>query len=413
MYHKTTLPSGLRLITEEIPTVSSVAVGLWVNVGSKWEAVSEAGISHLIEHLLFKGTHRRTAREIAELLDSVGGQLNAFTSKEHTCYYARVLAQHFELAIDVLVDMFLNAKMLDEDVEREKRVVQEEINMYEDSPDELIHDLLSQAVWTNHSLGRPVLGTRESVANLTLDQIHSFWRRFYTPNNLVIAVAGNIEHQRVVTVCDKLFSTITPSRFSSLDIEPPQFQPGLKLYPRDLEQVHLCLGAPGVPNTDENTYVVDVANSILGGGLSSRLFQHIREDQGLAYSIYSYHTAYKDSGLFTVYAGLSKDNYNQGLDLARQELEIMMNEPVPNKELDRAKQQVLGGFFLGLENTTNRMIRLARHELILNRWVSPEEVQEKIMSVTSSNIQSLCSRLFGQADLATVLLGPVEEETAC
>lgn len=410
MYQKTILPCGVRLLTEEVPGFSSVAIGFWVNVGSKKEAHAEAGMSHLLEHLLFKGTHKRTAREIAELLDSVGGHLNAFTSKEHTCYYAKVLAEHFPLAFDVLADMFLNPKLALEDVEREKKVVQEEINMYEDSPDELVHDLLAQSVWSQHPLGRPVLGTRKSVAQLSQQQIHAFFQRHYTPSNLVIAVAGNIKHNQVVTQCEKYFTsdTHTPTTKSNLPASQPLFQAGPAIFTRPLEQVHLCLGAPGVPIVDEDNYAIDVANSILGGGLSSRLFQHIREEHGLAYSVYSYHVAYQDSGLLTIYAGLSKDNLKAGLELIQKELDAMIRKPIVAQELNRAKQQVLGNFFLGLENTTNRMIRLGKQELSLERWVSPEEVRAKIQAVTADDILTICSRLFQKSSLAAVVLGPVE-----
>lgn len=407
MYQKTTLPSGIRLVTEEITTFSSVAIGFWVNIGSKWEKPTEAGISHLLEHLLFKGTDKRTAREIAEILDSVGGHLNAFTSKEHTCYYAKVLAEHFSLAFDVLADMFLHPKLAPKDIMREKNVVQEEISMYEDSPDELVHDLLSQSVWPQHSLGRSVLGTPESVASLTNEQINSFFQRYYQTNNLVISVAGNIKHDQVVDECEKYFASASFTQVNRPAFPIPKFQAGPKVFTRNLEQVHLCIGAPGVTIEDDNKYTVDLVNSILGGGLSSRLFQHIREEHGLAYSVYSYHTAYQDSGLFTVYAGLSKDNLQAGLDLAQKEIEIMTQEPVLNQELDRAKQQVLGNFFLGLENTTNRMIRLGKHELSLGRWISPKEVHDKIQAVTIEDVQNLCSNLFKKEGLAVVVLGPV------
>lgn len=408
MYQKTTLPSGVRLVTEEIPTFFSVAIGFWVNVGSKTENPAEAGMSHLLEHLLFKGTSKYTAREIAELLDSVGGQLNAFTSKEHTCYYAKVLSEHFSLALKVLADMFLHPRLDLEDIEREKKVVQEEISMYEDSPDELVHDLLAQAVWPQHPLGRPVLGTRNSVADLTREQIRSFFQLHYSPGNLVISAAGNLKHEQLVAECEKYFAAAPSAAVSKAPLQTPQFHAGLNVFTRGLEQVHFCLGAPGIPNGDDTNYVVDVTNSILGGGLSSRLFQHIREEQGLAYSVYSYHTAYQNSGLFTIYAGLSKENLQAGIVLARKELVAMMREPVLAQELDRAKQQVLGAFFLGTESTTNRMIRLGKQELVLGRWVHPQEVREKIHAVTSEDIQDLCSHLFREDGLAAVILGSVE-----
>jgi predicted Zn-dependent peptidase len=408
LYQKTVLPSGVCIVTEEIPVFSSVAIGFWVNVGSKSESPAEAGISHLLEHLLFKGTGKYTSREIAELLDSVGGQLNAFTSKEHTCYYARVLTEHFSMAVDVLADMFLKPRLTVEDIAREKRVVQEEISMYEDSPDELVHDLLAQAVWPQHPLGCPVLGTRESIANLAPEKIHSFFRHHYTPDNLVISVTGNIEHAQVVATCEHYFNATSAAEVDQPSLQLPRFQAGSTVFTRSLEQVHICLGAPGAPIGDDTVYAIDVTNSILGGGLSSRLFQHIREERGLAYSVYSYHTAYQDSGLFTVYVGLRKDNAQAGLDLIRQELETIMTEPVLDQELQRAKQQILGNLFLGLESTTNRMIRLGKQELSLGRWVPLEEVQSKINAVTTENILNLCSQLFEQSSRAAVLLGPVE-----
>ncbi|HKM38646.1 MAG TPA: pitrilysin family protein [bacterium] len=412
MYQKTVLPAGVTVVTEEKQTFPSVAVGFWVNVGSKWESPAQAGASHLLEHLLFKGTSKYSAREIAETFDSVGGQLNAFTSKEHTCYYARVLTDHFALAIDVLSEMFLRPKLSPKDVVREKMVVQEEINMYEDSPDELVHDLLAKTVWPQHPLGRRILGDKKSVLNLAPEEVHSFFRQHYRPTNLVISVVGNIKHEQVVSTCEKYFNSTEVGQAKRLSQEAPGYNARSDTFIRDLEQVHLCLGAPGVAINDDRLYTMDVANCILGGGLSSRLFQRIREERGMAYSIFSYHSAYQDNGLLTIYVGLNRGNIKPGIDLIRQELEAMANMPVTIEELKRAKQQIWGNFLLGLESTTNRMIRLAKQELSLKRWVSLDEVQAKINAVTATNIQEQCLRLFQPDTMAVVSLGPLDTEVA-
>ncbi|NLY49566.1 MAG: insulinase family protein [Firmicutes bacterium] len=405
MYKRKVLSQGVRLVAEEIPTVSSVAVGFWVNVGSRWEMPAEAGLSHLLEHLLFKGTTKRSARAIAEALDSVGGQLNAFTTKEYTCYYAKVLSEHVPLALDVLSDMLLDPLLTAEDIEREKQVVLEEIRMYEDSPDELVHDLLTGVAWPDHPLGRPTLGTEETLSSLTPDHIRAFHERHYTPDNLVITVAGNLEYEKVRELLERQLQGRQAT--APQHCQPaPVFSPGLQIFERDTEQVHVCLGAKGIPVEDDTNYVVDVLNSILGGGLSSRLFQHIREEKGLAYSVYSYHTAYQGAGLFTVYLGLSEEKLQEGLSLVRAEMANLGKEEVSTAELERAKQQVLGGFLLGLENTTNRMIRLGKQELSLGRYVSPQEVKQKIGEVTAAAVREVCAKVFRPEQLTTVVLGP-------
>ena len=410
MYQKTLLSAGPTIVSEEMPTFSSVAIGLWVDVGSKWENAAQAGSSHLLEHLLFKGTKKYSAREIAETIDSIGGQLNAFTSKEYTCFYARVLPQYFPLAMDILLEMFLRPNFTAEDIDREKKIIHEEIKMHEDSPDELIHDLLAETVWSSHPLGRCVLGTKKSVTSLTLEQIYSFFQQHYRPENLVISIAGNITHQQAVKTCEAYFDSSPGTKPKRQSPKMPTFQAGSAAFFRDLEQVHLCLGAPGLSVEDESIYIVDVANSILGGGLSSRLFQRIREEKGIAYSIFSYHTAYQDNGLFAVYVGLSKENTRIGLELIQKELEEILNNFVSDEELERAKRQILGNFLLGLESTTNRMIRLGKQELSLGRWVPLEEVQNKINAVTGQDVLGLCSKLFAKDNLTTVALGPLKKE---
>ena len=296
MWKKTTLENGLRIVTEEVPYVHSAVVGIWVKAGSRNENDKNHGISHLIEHLLFKGTEKRTAKQIAQELETVGGSINAFTTKEYTCYYAKVLDEHIDLAVDILADMFFNSLFDEQEIAKEKNVIIEEIKMYEDSPDELIHDLFAQTVLRNHPLGRTIIGTKESVNSITLSDILSYMNENYTPNNTVIAAAGNISHERIVDKLIKLFGSWTGNL-----VETPYLQPDHNsetvLIKKDTEQVQICLGVPGLPRDNDDTYTLYVLNNILGGGLSSRLFQEIRENQGLAYSIYSYHSSYNDGGL--------------------------------------------------------------------------------------------------------------------
>ena len=405
MYQKTVLPNGVRIITEEIEHVRSAAIGIWVGAGSRDEREGYEGISHFMEHMFFKGTERRTARALAESLEAVGGQLNAFTTKEYTCYYVRVLDEDLDLAIDVLSDMFFHSLFDEMEIEKEKNVVIEEIKMYEDSPDELIHDIFSEHVWNEHPLGKPILGTEESIRALSRDKIMQFLSEHYAPDNVVIAVAGKIKHEDVVAKLSDQFGTFRRGGRRVLEGTPI----GLTVehyQKKDTEQMHILLGVPGLGQDDDDIYAMHIFNNILGGGLSSRLFQKIREQRGLAYSVYSYHAAYVDTGLFAIYAGTSPKNTKEVIECILQELKEIKQQDITEGELVRTKAQIKGGLYLGLEAVSSRMSRLGKTELTYNRVLSPEEVIEKLEKVTLEDVSRLIGRLWQREKISIMTLGP-------
>jgi len=410
MWNKAVLNNGLRIVTEEVPFVHSVAVGIWVKAGSRNEDDFKHGISHFIEHLLFKGTEKRTAKQIAQEFEAVGGSVNAFTTKEYTCYYAKVLDEHFDLAIDILADMFFNSKFDEQEIGKEKNVIIEEIKMYEDSPDEIIHDLFAQTVLQNHPLGRPIVGTIESVNDITRQDILSYLTKYYTPANTVIAVAGNINHNQVVDKLSYLFGDWKGNRVETKYQQPEPYNDTV-LIKKDTEQVQICMGVPGLPRDDENNYTLYVLNNIIGGGLSSRLFQEIRENKGLAYSIYSYHSSYYDGGLFTIYAGTSQDHFEDVVELIAQELYKCKKLGIGQEELDRTKTQIKGSLLLSMESISNRMSRLGRTELCYGRVIPAEEIVSKTSQVTVSQILELSEKLFRKENFSLTALGPIDKMT--
>lgn len=404
MYKKDTLPNGVRIVTEEIPHVRSAAIGIWVGAGSRYEDEGNNGVAHFIEHMLFKGTARRTAKDIAETLDAVGGQLNAFTSKEYTCYYAKVLDEHLDVAIDLLSDMYFFSLFREEDITREKNVIIEEIKMYEDTPDELIHDIFANTLWRGHALGRPIIGAEEIIAAQGRADLLSFRDRFYTPEAVVIAVAGNINHEAVVEKLQPLFGKLQGLPSRRVGAAP---QPNRRVYCQDknTEQIHICLGTPGLPLDHQQIYVLHVMNSVLGGGLSSRLFQEIREERGLAYSIFTYHSSYHDAGLFCIYAGLSRNNLAQVIPLISSQVNDIRCHGITGAELSRAKEQLKGSILLGLENVSNRMSRMGKSELSLNRIITAEEAIEKIAQVSLEDIKYLAETLLLKDNLVISAIG--------
>lgn len=402
---KTKLSNGVRVVTETIPYVRSVTAGFWLKVGSRNEDEHELGISHMIEHMMFKGTTRRTARQIAETIDATGGQLNAFTDKEHTCYYGKVPDQHMALLIDVLSDMLLNSLFDADEIEKEKGVVLEEIRMYEDSPDELAHEALAENLLQPHPLGRPVLGTPASVQSFSSEDLLSYIARHYVPSNLVISVVGNIKHDEVVACIAQHFSAM---------VGPPPAKPntlipvgcGTSVKTKDTEQMHICLGVPGLSRKDEDKYALHVLDTALGGGMSSRLFQSLREEKGLVYSTYSYHVCYEDVGTVAVYAGTSPGNAAKVIDLIKGECEKIATEGLRQEELNRAKEQLKGSLLLGLENLGVRMNRLAKAELHDERLLTPDELMGKVEAVGPEDIRRVGRRLFGQTPFSVAVVGP-------
>ena len=408
MYRKTALDNGVRIITETMPHVRSASIGIWADVGSAVERAEERGISHLVEHMLFKGTQRRSARAIAEEMDGVGGNLNAFTDKETTCYYAKVIDHHVPLAVDVLSDMFLHSTFDTTELEKEQRVILEEIKMYDDSPDELIHDLFIQTMWSDSSLGAPTIGFADTVTALTRELLREHMRRRYAPNSVVVAAAGHIKHAEIVELFGKAFADFKGA--CTLPIpENPRTTPSTLFRQKDSEQAYVVLGTHGLSVCDERRYVLSVLDTILGGGMSSRLFQEIREKRGLVYTVYSFQAAYRGAGLFAVYAGTSPGNVPECVRVVRDQFAKLRDTRVADDELRLAKEHIKGNLTLSLESTSSRMIRLGRSEFSIGRNLTTEEIENRIDAVTSEEIQTLANDLLSENQLGLCVLGPVDE----
>ncbi|MDD3653084.1 MAG: pitrilysin family protein [Desulfotomaculaceae bacterium] len=408
MFQKVTLSNDLHILTEKVPHVRSVALGFWVDVGSRDEVPENNGVSHFIEHLLFKGTQKRSAKQIAETLDAVGGQLNAFTTKEYTCFYARVLDEHFDLAFDLLNDMLFGSNFATNDIDRERNVIIEEIKMYEDAPDELVHDVFAGSMWQGHALGRPIIGTAEVIAQIPREKIIEFYQTHYNPGNLVVTVAGNIEHEAVICKLRPVLEARKGSR-PVRSMLAPLPKRDIVCRSKDTEQVHLCLGTPGLSLDNKKSYTFQIINTVLGGGLSSRLFQEIREQRGLVYSVYSYHSSYHDTGLFCIYAGLSKQNVDEALSLIFKQINDIRKNSITPEELQRAKDQLKGNLLLSLESVSTRMSRLGKSQLYLGKIVQPEEVVEKLNKVTIEDVRELSLEMLDPVNFSLATIGPWED----
>ena len=408
MYQRTVLPNGIRIVTEAIPHVRSAAIGFWYRAGSRDETPEQNGISHFIEHLMFKGTKTRTARAIAEAIDAAGGQMNAYTSKEHTCYYARVLDQHLDLAVEILADMLLNSVFAPSEMEKEKGVILEEIKMYDDSPDELVHDLFAEAAFFGHPLGQGVLGKDETVRALERDDIVKYLNTRYVGRNLVVAAAGNLDHDAVVDQVARWFADLPEGAADGL---PAPLKPALprRVLAKETEQVHLCVGSRGFGRNHDDRYAVHLVDVALGGGMSSRFFQDLREDRGLVYSTYTYHTAFQETGLFAVYAGTSPQNVREVVELIHEGLARAAKEGLRPDELARAKEQLKGSLMLGLENTANRMSRIARAELFQEELLTPDELIRVIDAVSVEDAHRV-TRAIVDNGLIVAAVGPVDDE---
>jgi len=407
MYAKTTLPNGLRILTEEMPAVRSATVGIWADVGSSLERRERRGISHLVEHMLFKGTQRRSARRIAETMDGVGGNLNAFTDKETTCYYAKVIDRHVPLAIDVLADMFLHSQFDPLELGKEQNVVLEEIKMYEDSPDELIHDIFLQTMWSGSNLGEPTIGFAETVAGVRAEDLREHMLAHYAPNSVVVAAAGNVDHDVFVRQVTEQFAGFAGA-CAAPEPERPETTPAARVSQKDSEQAHIVLGTRGIDVRDERRYALSLLDTVLGGGMSSRLFQEIREQRGLVYSVYSFQAAYRAAGLFGVYAGTSPQNVPSCVDLVMEQFERVRRLPISSAELQLAKEHIKGNLTLSLESTSSRMIRLGRNELSLGRHVSPEEIERCIDAVTAGDVAELARELLAEENVGVCAIGPLD-----
>lgn len=401
------LQSGLRLLTESMPQVRSVTIGVWLTRGSRHEPPEHGGIAHFVEHMLFKGTATRSAEDIAQAIDSIGGQLDAFTAKEYASYYIKVLDEHLPLAIDILSDVVRHPALRDADIEREKKVIVEEIKMVEDTPDDLVHEVFTQSFWEGHPLARPILGRKESVEALTQPQLREYFSGAYTAGNFIISAVGNIEHARVRELVDRAFEGL-PVSGSAVVEEAPIVVPQVIVREKDIEQCHLCLGVGGYPQNHDDRYVSYVLNTLLGGSMSSRLFQNVREKRGLAYAVFSGLSAYRDAGAFTVYAGCANETLGEVIDLIVKELRQVKQEPVPAAELQRAKDHLKGSLMLSLENTASRMSHLARQEMYFDRQFGLDETLAGIERVSSEDLVRVAQDLFSAARLAATVLGPLD-----
>ncbi len=405
MIAREVLDNGLRLITETMPQVRSVTIGVWLTRGSRHESDERSGIAHFVEHMLFKGTASRTAEGLAQEIDSIGGHLDAFTAKEYASYYIKVLDEHLPIAVDLLSDLVLNPALREADVTREQKVVLEEIKMVEDTPDDLVHELFTQQFWEGHPLGRPILGSRETVEALTSDTLREFFTGAYVASNLVVAAAGNLEHARVRELVARAFERLAATG-APADDRPPRALPGLGVRTKDLEQSHLVMGASAYPQRHDDRYVSYILNTVLGGSMSSRLFQNVREKRGLAYAVFSGLNAYRDAGALTIYAGCATDSVGQVVDLVVEELKGMKAAAVAGEELRRAKDHLKGSLMLNLENTASRMSHLARQEIYFERQFGLDETLEGIEAVTSEDVVRVAGELFANGALAATLLGP-------
>jgi predicted Zn-dependent peptidase len=389
-------------------SVRSASLGIWADVGSAAERSEQRGVSHLIEHMLFKGTERRSAREIAEAMDGVGGNLNAFTDKESTCYYAKVIDRHVPLAIDVLTDMFLNSVFDPAELVKEQKVVLEEIRMYDDAPDDMIHDLFVRTMWRDSNLGEPTIGYAETVSALTRDDLVAHMRSRYAPNTVVVAAAGNVEHEQIVELVGAAFAAFTGSGEPPV-AEGPPLTPNLLVKNKDTEQAYVVLGAQGLSVRDERRYVLAVLDTILGGGMSSRLFQEVREKRGLAYSVYSFQQSYRAAGLFGVSAGTAPASVQECVDIVLEQLALVADRGVTESELHLAKEHIKGSLTLSLESTSSRMLRLGRGEFSLGRYLATEEIETQVDAVELDQVRALARELFAPDNLGLCVLGPLEE----
>ncbi|GGV59795.1 putative zinc protease [Streptomyces longisporoflavus] len=415
---RTTLPGGLRVVTETLPSVRSATFGIWANVGSRDETPSLNGATHYLEHLLFKGTKKRSALDISAALDAVGGEMNAFTAKEYTCYYARVLDTDLPLAIDVVCDMLTGSLILQEDVDAERGVILEEIAMTEDDPGDCVHDLFAHTMLGDTPLGRPVLGTEETVNALTADRIRRFYKKHYDPTHLVVAAAGNVDHNKVVRQVRAAFEKAGAlHRTDATPVVPRQGSRALRtagrveVINRKTEQAHVILGMPGLARTDERRWAMGVLNTALGGGMSSRLFQEVREKRGLAYSVYSYTSGFADTGLFGVYAGCRPSQVHDVLKICRDELDQVAENGLSDDEISRAIGQLAGSTVLGLEDTGALMNRIGKSELCWGEQMSVDDMLAKIAAVTPDDVREVARDVLGHRPSLSAI-GPLKDKQA-
>lgn len=405
----TTLDNGIRVVSETVDTVQSISVGLWVGVGSRYETAGQRGISHFIEHMLFKGTTHRTARQIVEEVESRGGSLNAFTNKEHTCYYAKALAEDTPIVLDVLCDQLRNSLLDPEEMDREKKVVIEEIKREFDTPEDYVDDVFTETLWSSHPLGRPTVGSVRSVSALTPDDLRAYMTTHYTPDRIVVAAAGNVSHDEIVALADRMLGDMTGARHTRKH-RAPEPSGASRTVRRKTEQVHFCIGCPGYSESNDDRYALTIINVVLGAGMSSRLFQEIREKRGLAYSIGSYYISYIEGGVFAVYGGTSPETFDQVLELTRTELDEVRKGALTESEIARAKTQIRAAMVLGIESMTTRMMRMGKFLVYTNRVEPLSEMLAKYEAVSADDIGRVANELFTEERMTVAAVGPFRRE---
>jgi len=408
MFKKEHLINGVPVVMESLRNMRSVVLGTWVKVGSRHEPSEKNGISHFLEHMFFKGTKRRTAKDIAFEIDSLGGELNAFTSRETTTFYIKVLDDFLEKGLDLLTDVFLNSTFPDEDIEKEKKIIKEEIKMVEDTPDDYIHDLSNQTVWGGTGLGQSVLGRRETIRSFTRDDLITHIKKYYGTKDMVLSCAGNFDPEHLLSLLNRSLGHLRrgsePERGAA-----PEFQSKIDIFAKELSEAHVCLAIKGIPQASKERYCLFTLNTILGAGVSSRLFQEIREKRGLAYAIYSFIASYIDTGLWGVYAGVSRKKVCEVTELILKEIH-MLKDTVSEEELERAKNQLKGNIILGLESSSSRMNNIARQEIYYGKYYSPKEIMAEIDSITLKQIRELAERIVKKEWFSLTVHGPVREE---
>jgi len=408
-FEKTTLDSGVTVVTETMAEVRSVSCGFWFDVGARDEPQNLAGTSHFLEHLLFKGTPTRSAKQIADSFDAVGGDVNAFTGKEYTCYYCRVLDQDLPMALDVLTDMVTNSLIDAEELESERNVILEEIAMHEDAPDELVHDLFYRSMWEGHPLGRPVLGYNETIGAVKRDEVADYWRERYSPSNLVVAAAGHVQHDVLVERVNAIFDGGHGKRTLRAD-GAPVAAPGVDVHRRPTEQAHIIMGMPGLHRGHEDRHALSLLDTVLGGGMSSRLFQEIREKRGLAYSVYSYRSLFADAGTFAIYVGTTPQNAETVIDIVRSEIASVLNDGLSENEFERGKGHLKGSLVLSSEDPGSRMTRLGKGQLTTGEILSIDELIDKVDALQMEDIERVAQRVLGSDSFRVTVVGPFDED---
>lgn len=407
MYIKTILNNGIPVVYETTDDVRSVCIGIWVKVGSRYEDSKKNGISHFLEHMFFKGTESRTAKDIAIEMDYLGGELNAFTSAENTTFYVKVLDEYMDKAVELLADIFLQSTFPEGDIKKEKGIITEEIKMVEDTPSDYVHEIFSKSIWGEECLGQSVLGRQETIEAFTRKDLINHIAKYYGINNIVIACSGNFDENVLVEQLNRSFGILKRDSGQKLGAAP-EFMSSLNIVPKKLSESHICLGLKGIPYNSEDRYSMYLLNTILGAGVSSRLFQEIREKRGLVYSIYSYNLSYLDTGLWGVYAGTDKKHVKEVIDITTDEMRNLSNSITP-AELQRAKSQLKGNLILALESTSSKMTSLAKQEIYYGRYFSPEEIIKAVEIVTLEEVKNLSQQLVGENFLALTIYGPVRE----